>query len=248
MPRKPVRPNLTWTAGVDGCRGGWVVALVCFRGDGAHPVRGSLHLCASFADVLALRPRARMVALDMPIGLLERAAPGGRACDTAARALLGRPRASSVFSPPARAALDNRGYRDAMLRNGGGMSRQAYNILPRVREVDRAMSRSLQRRVVEVHPELVFAHLHGAAIPSPKRTPAGRAQRLACLQRVWGDPLPDPMEARIGLGRRNVAVDDILDACVLAHAARRISLGQGCRLPTGDPPCDARGLRMEIWF
>src|SRR5688500_13751621 len=70
MPRKPVRPNLTWTAGVDGCRGGWVVALVCFRGDGAHPVRGSLHLCASFADVLALRPRARMVALDMPIGLL----------------------------------------------------------------------------------------------------------------------------------------------------------------------------------
>jgi predicted RNase H-like nuclease len=102
--------------------------------------------------------------------------------------------------------------------------------------------------MVEVHPELVFAHLHGAAIPCSKRTAAGQAHRLECLQRVWGEVLPDPVQARVAFGRRNVAVDDILDACVLAHAARRIVLGQGQRLPPGVPPRDARGLRMEIWF
>jgi predicted RNase H-like nuclease len=237
-----------WTAGVDGCSGGWVVALACFAGAATQPACAEVRVCAAFAEVLALCPRPRIVAVDMPIGLLARAQPGGRSCDAAARALLGRPRASSVFSPPARAALQNEGYRDAMLRNGGGMSRQAYNILPRIREVDSAMTRALQRRVVEVHPELVFAQLAGRPMQAAKRSRAGQAERLACLRRAWGPALPEVERVRTELGRRRLAVDDILDACVLAHAAQRLRLGHACRLPAQEPPRDARGLRMEIWF
>jgi predicted RNase H-like nuclease len=236
----------SWTAGVDGCRGGWLVLFAGFTADGRAPVAGAAHLCASFAEVLALIPRASAIALDMPVGLLERAVPGGRECDRAARAALGRPRASSVFSPPARAALVNHGYRDAMRRNGAGMSKQAYNILPRIREVDAAMTAELQRRVFETHPELVFARIAGRPMRHGKRTAAGARERMKCLRAAWGGALPDPASVRTALGRAAVALDDVLDAAALAHAAWCIGRGEARRLPAL-PPVDARGLRMEVW-
>src|SRR4051812_40737033 len=83
-------------AGVDGCKAGWVVALTPDGGDGPT----SLHVVASFGDVLALRPVA--IAVDMPIGL---PAAGQRACDVAIREQLGV-RRSSVFPSPTRPMLD----------------------------------------------------------------------------------------------------------------------------------------------
>jgi predicted RNase H-like nuclease len=233
-------------AGVDGCRGGWLVVLAAFAHDSASPVAGAARLCRSFAEVLALRPRPVAMAIDMPIGLLERAEPGGRACDRAARAQLGLPRASSVFSPPARPALINAGYADAMRRNGAGLSKQAYNILPRIREVDEAITPALQRRAFETHPELVFARLAGHPLRHAKRTPAGFKERLACLRRAWGKALPDAEQVRAEVGRSAAALDDVLDACVLAHAAWCIHRGAARRLPE-IPGRDARGLRMEVW-
>jgi predicted RNase H-like nuclease len=47
--------------------------------------------------------------------------------------------------------------------------------------------------------------------------------------------------ARIGTGAK---ADDVLDACAVALAARDCA---GC-VPEGDPPCDAHGLPMQIWF
>src|SRR5262245_52012138 len=91
-----------WTAGVDGWRGGWLVVLAAAATPANRPLRMSTRLCAAFEQVLALPERPLSVAVDMPIGLLDRAAPGGRGCDRDARSALGRPRASSVFSPPTR--------------------------------------------------------------------------------------------------------------------------------------------------
>jgi predicted RNase H-like nuclease len=236
-----------WVAGVDGCRGGWVVASAGFVDDASVPDQIRFDLCASFATVLALTPAPLTLAVDMPIGLLECAQPGGRACDRAARARLGRPRASSVFSPPARAALACTDYADAMRRNGAGLSKQAYNLLPRIGELDAAITPELQRRVFEAHPELAFARLCGRPLAAAKRTPAGGRARLQLLRRIWGRVVPDPARVRIGLGRSRVAADDVLDACVLAEVAWRIRAGQATRLPP-QPQSDARGLRMEIWF
>jgi predicted RNase H-like nuclease len=241
-------PVATWTAGVDGCRTGWVVLLAGFRASDARPVQLAWRVCAHFDEVLALPERPVVIAVDMPIGLLERAAPGGRACDRAARGLLGRPRASSVFSPPTRPALVNDGYADAMARNGAGMSKEAYNILPKIRELDGLLTRHAQARVFEAHPELAFRALAGHPMRHNKKTPAGRRERLGWLRTVFGAAFSDPLRVRLELGAGKVALDDVIDAYVLAHAARRIQTGQASRLPQGPPPIDARGLRMEIWY
>jgi predicted RNase H-like nuclease len=83
-------------AGVDGCRAGWVAFKV------------ELPSLATSVDVVgiaeSLSRRADdllCLAIDIPIGLID----GSRACDKAARKLLGQPRGSSVFAAPCRAVL-----------------------------------------------------------------------------------------------------------------------------------------------
>jgi predicted RNase H-like nuclease len=59
-----------------------------------------------------------------------------------------------------------------------------------------------------------------------------------------GSTVDDLMHRGRALGAK---VDDVLDACVAAWTAERIARDEAKRLPC-DPPRDARGLRMEIWF
>ena len=54
-----------------------------------------------------LDPDFDALGIDTPIGLPDRAERGGRACDAAARRLLGPGRASSVFSAPVRATMSS---------------------------------------------------------------------------------------------------------------------------------------------
>lgn len=202
--------------GLDACRAGWV---------GVEQRERAPRLFPRFADALAAWPRAT-VAVDTPIGLMDEGS-GDRACDKLARAALG-PRRSSVFVPPLRKHLRARS-------RPAGVSAQAWGIAPRIREVDDAMTRGLQRRVVEAHPELAFAALAGAPMRHPKRTAAGARERVRALGLRRAPPVPT--------GAR---LDDVLDAWALAHEARRIALGVAQRYPER-PPRDARGLRMEIW-
>ncbi len=207
----------------------------------------SSRLCATFAEVLALPERPQSIAVDMPIGLLEQAAPGGRPCDREARAVLGRPRSSSVFSPPTRKALAARSYAEVATLNGAGMSKEAFNILPKIREVDALMDVQLQDTVVEAHPELAFTAFAGHPMRHSKRTPEGRRERLSLLRRVLGKACIDPVRVRVAHGLSRVSLDDVLDACALAVVADRCRRGLAQRLPQHEPQRDARGLRMEIW-
>lgn len=235
-----------WYAGVDGCRGGWFVLLLRCSEEAVEEVRH--RLCRSFNEVVELPERPQQVALDMPIGLLERARPGGRVCDQAARRLLG-PRKSSVFSPPARPALAAYpDYPRAVAANGGGISLPAWNILPRIREVDARMTPDLQQRIVECHPELAFLALAGQPMRHHKKRHEGRAERLVLLRQHFGGWLPDPQALRESYGRDKLAQDDVLDACALALTARRIQLGLGRCLPSDAVSVDAKGLRREICY
>ena len=65
---------------------------------------------------------------------------------------------------------------------------------------------------------------------------------------MFGAALPDPAGVRLRLGPRGLAIDDVIDALMLADVARRIHRHEAHRVPVGDPPLDAHGLRMEIWF
>jgi predicted RNase H-like nuclease len=237
---------MPWVAGVDGCRAGWIVVLLEQEQAPAVPQR-LVQLCTSFAEVLALTPVPTVIAIDIPIGLLDAPQSGGRPCDRQARRLLGQ-RASSVFSPPSRLILDATQY--AQVR-GYGMSRQAFGILPKIREVDRLMTPALQQRVYEAHPELAFRLLTGHPMRHNKKTPAGREERLRALAKAPGAPFRDlrPTLARMlqPFKRLQAAPDDLLDAYVLAWTARRIVQAQTHRVPV-HPEVDARGLRMEIWY
>ena len=229
-----------WTAGVDGCPAGWCVVYLAPQTQ--EPV---IRLCPDFDAVLTLRPRPNLIAIDIPIGLLDRRQVGGRECDRLARRRLPG-RASSVFSPPVRGLLGATRYSQV---RGHGLSIQAFGIMTKIREVDRLMSPGLQERVYEAHPELAFRSLAGAPMRHNKKTPAGREERLRALERLASfrtvRALLDTLAARYR--RSQVGLDDCLDACVLAWLAGRIGTGAAQRLPA-QPPLDAKGLRMEIWY
>jgi predicted RNase H-like nuclease len=145
-----------------------------------------------------------------------------------------------VFPTPARAVLGAIDHRDACERSattcGRKLSVQAFNLLPRIAELDRVMSPPLQARVAEAHPELAFARLAGAPMAHPKRTEQGRHERRAALARAGLADLPDSLPG--------AAADDIADAAVLALVAAAVVAGRAEHI--GDGARDARGLRMEI--
>lgn len=232
-------------AGVDGCRAGWVVVL-------AHPLardaqEHQVTICAKFDDVLTLLPTPTVSAVDIPIGLLAERQPGGRDCDRCARRLLGR-RASSVFTPPTRPLLDATHYDQVRTR---GLSIQAFNILPKIREVDRVMTPAWQQQVYEAHPELAFQALAGHPMQYRKKLVAGREERLRVLAQspslVFHGIRTAFEHVLRDCKRTHVAPDDVLDAYVLVWTALRIWRAQARRVPHV-PPYDARGLRMEIWY
>ena len=208
--------------GVDGCPGGWIGALV--TGSSV-----SWHLLPDAAAVLAVRADA--VGIDIPIGL---PAVGPRACDVAARALLGE-RRSSVFPAPVRAVLAASTYAEACAlsraASGKALSVQAWNLVRRIADVDRTLT--AHDRVVEVHPEVVFARLAGP-LP-PKKTLDGAARRTAAL-RTW---LPDGWPAP----PRPARTDDALDALACAWTAQRWLAGTAEVLGGGT---DDRGTPMRI--
>jgi len=235
------RPGTVY--GVDGCRGGWLCAALETRADHEVP-RLTFERFEGFDDCLAATD-GHVLVIDIPIGLLDTAVAGGRPCDRMARTALGWPRRNSVFSPPARPALQAAEYREAIQLNGQGLSRQAFGILPKIGEVDAALAPSHQTRVFEGHPEMSFMRLAGEPLTAPKRKPAGRSRRKTLLESALGVPI-DIDEVRTVLGRKNVAPDDLLDATVLAITGRTIRNRTALRAGAGER--DSRGLEMAIWY
>jgi predicted RNase H-like nuclease len=219
--------------GVDGARGGWVAVEVVGSSSTAQVLRW--HRLPAVTDVLALA--ADVVGIDMPIGLPDR---GRRAADLAAKSLLGaaHPR---VFLTPPRGVLAASDYDEAarlhrMLTDGLGLSIQTWNIVARIREVDRVAD---DPRLVEVHPELSFAKLGGSGALPSKKTAAGRAARL----QVLGGWLPPAALDGVPGG------DDGLDALACAWSALRWYAGTARtlpELPAGRVDRDARGRPMRI--
>jgi len=229
-------------AGVDGCPAGWYA--VHLPADG-QVIEGRVF--ARFADLLQACPAPACMAVDMPIGLGE---SGERACDQAARRLLG-PRASSVFAAPLRGVLGATSHAQASARRqaieGKGMSIQAYNILRKVEEVDAALraSAAQAQRVHEVHPEVCFMQMNGGQpLAHGKKSAEGRALRISLLAPHFADQAQRLLDE---FPRREVQADDVLDALACLWTARRLALARAISLPAA-PLHDACGLRMAIHY
>lgn len=251
-------------AGVDGCRGRWLVVRRRLEwpagsgppGDRAAP---SADLVDDLAPLIEELRRGRLAALavDMPIGLLDHHPRTG---DVEARRLLG-PRRASVFPTPVRPVLDHvvrhgadydEACRVSRAAAGVAPSRQAFNLLPAIAHLDGLVRPEDQDRLVEAHPELAFARLAGehadrppahphaavgaAPLPHPKRTPEGRALRRRLL--VAADERFGPL-----IDTSPLPPIDLLDAAALTITAGRVATGTERRL--GDQR-DHRGRRAEV--
>ncbi|UJX43308.1 DUF429 domain-containing protein [Xanthobacter sp. YC-JY1] len=243
-------------AGIDGCRGGWVVA----RWDG-----GSRLDLIRVARVEALfdAPDAPAIAcVDMPIGLPETGEIGGRSAERAVRPLLGA-RQSSVFAVPARAAvMAGMGPGDEKARFAAAcaaalahsspprkVSIQCFNLFPKIAELDELLLRraELRDRLIECHPEVSFRIMNGAPLELAKKVknrphPPGLDLRIGLLARA-GMPV-DLLQARTAAAL-GAGLDDLVDACACAVTAKRVFEGKALRFP--DPPeRDAFGLPVAI--
>jgi len=234
---------MVWVAGADGCRRGWFRAS---RETRTGELRFDVHEKPS--GLLRTAPSPRVLGIDIPIGLPDQ---GRRACDEAARGVLG-PRRSSVFAAPIRAALRAASREEAsritFARDGRRVSTQAWGIYPKVRSVDALLTVSpeARARIREVHPEVCFwAWNAGQPMPASKKTRAGRLRRRRHVEGWLGAGVV--AAARRLYARRDVADDDILDALAALWTATRIVAGQARTLPAV-PPVDSTGLRMEIVY
>ena len=225
--------------GVDGCADGWVAVI-----DGGRQL--AVAVVPNLAALLERVGDAAIIAIDVPVGLT---AVGARDCDLAARHLLRGPRARSVFPAPVRACLLARDYAGACAAHhradGRRLSRQTFGILPKIRDVDRLLSRDpqLQRRIREVHPEVSFARWNGGRPMAHRKTEhAGRIEREALIDATW----PGERERlRHAIRGCRCKPDDLNDAFAALWTARRMRDRKAVVLPAS-PPKDGRGLRMEI--
>ena len=237
--------NPSLVAGADGCRAGWVLVVV----DVERPRVQRCSTAPTFSELLLQTSDCAALGIDIPIGLPDRVARGGRAADRQARELLKPRRHASVFSTPPRAVLQARRYEEAnelhRANSEGkmGMSRQAYGILPKIAEVDDLMTPRIQQRVFEVHPELSFMELNGGApLEHGKSRAVGVLARMRLLSRVG--LIEGLEESADDLGK--AGLDDLLDATAAAWTAGRIIKEEAIRIPE-TAETDVRGIRMEIW-
>lgn len=231
-------------AGLDACPDGWIV--VAEEAGGALSAR----VARGFADAIRDLPGDAIVGVDIPIGLTDQ---GQRACDRAARKLLGRPRGSSVFAAPVRGVLGIREYREACDAHrridGRGMSRQSFAIMAKIEQVDavlRSGPASLRERVVEVHPEVAYCLWNGGRpMTHPKKTAAGRTERRRLIEATWPGVAGGLVRELDATGAR-YGVDDLYDALAALWTARRVREGTARTFPDDQSPRDAYGLRMAI--
>ncbi len=169
--------------GVDGCRSGWI-AVVADQAGELHAQRHD-----TIAELWQACRHARRILIDIRIGLLEDS-PGRRACDVAARELLG-PARNRVLWPPCRAALKAHNHTRASRINhqytGRGLSIQAWSIMAKIHEVDPFLRRKTGARPIirECHPELCFAALAGRPLTHTKRGPPASTSDWPSSPGIW---------------------------------------------------------------
>ena len=229
-------------AGVDSTPDGWSVV---FHESG----RLRVEKAAILSEIVGFGTELDIVAVDIPIGLLNAYESGGRACDRGARKLLGQ-RRSSVFPAPVRPVLRASSYEDACARsrasspNGMKISKQTYAIVPKIKQVDDLLQERPQLRDVvrEVHPEVCFCELAGQPMRYSKSKQPGRAEREQALHRCFPN-----FELLVRAGReKRLPRTDVLDAAVACWSALRLAVGKGRSLIEPIPQ-DATGLPMTIW-
>jgi len=234
--------------GVDGCRAGWI-AVASRPGE----TRPEARIFPRFADLVSGFGADAIIAVDMPIGLPDRIGGSGRGPEQAIRPHLGA-RRSSVFSIPARAAVEAETYQEAcdlaQLHSDPPkkVSKQAFFLFGKILEIDRLLQADvgLRSRIIECHPEFSFCRLNNMVpMRFPKKTggalnPDGMAERIdvLALHGIDSDLFANGPP-------RGAAMDDLVDASVNLVIAGRHARGLTENFPA-NPERDRHGILIAI--
>lgn len=231
--------------GVDGCKKGWFAVKLTDGLEWEVKVFEDINaLWAEFHD-------AAVILIDIPIGLKDEGL-NERECDVAARKLLGKKRASSVFRTPCRKAVHSPIDKASKINfnlTKRQLPLQTLNILSKIGEVDALLSKDKSARQVirEIHPEICFWALSGGRpIQYSKKRQEGFFERERILRSLYPKAEAIVNEALAAYRRNEVAKDDIVDALSAAVTAK-IGFNKLLTIPE-IPPVDSEGLRMEMVY
>ena len=232
--------------GVDGCKAGWFYAGITSRGECDFGVYKTL------PQLWQANRKNTLILVDIPIGLPWGENPS-RKCDSVARKALSPLRQNSIFSPPCRKTLSEASYEAACRVNqnvtGRKISRQAWNISEKIREVDNLLNAHPEtgNMIRECHPEVCFYVLNGGRpMAHYKKTAEGQKERLALLNSYFNKSGIIFKAAVDRFKRKDVAADDIVDA-IAAVVTAFLSKGDLISLPE-TPENDERGQPMEMVY
>jgi len=229
--------------GIDSCLKGWFLVSIDKNDNWDFSIFSNINLLwEEYQD-------SKLILIDMPIGL---PCSESRLCDLEARKIL-KKRGSCVFPAPTRQAINASDYESACKSNqeilGKKVSKQAWNISPKIKQVDLLMQKCEKARDIirESHPEICFWALAGGKVMSSnKKTEIGLQERLNVLQKLYPQSTNIFKSAVEHYKRIDLTKDDILDAIALAITATS-SREMLCTLPEY-PERDRKDLPMEIVY
>lgn len=232
--------------GIDGCRNGWIVAILD---------NGNLRIekYKTVLDIMREFPTADAYLIDMVIGLPERIEEAEKRPDKAAGRELGK-HGSTVFPIPCRQAImvdsndpqavvKMRELNRSVLEKS--LSSQSINIIPKIRELDKFLDdhREYKNVLCESHPELCFKRLNGRALMMKKKTAEGIEKRRIVLSKYLENEM---LEGILDRAKELCCMpDDIMDSVCLAVSAALKAHGM-CETIPEQPETDARGLMMQM--
>lgn len=210
-----MKNNQKYIVGIDGCKYGWIAVKI------GEDTQFSISKHSDFTSIFKEYPDAEKYLVDMVIGLADE--NHSREVEVLARQKLKPKRTSSVFTPPCRAAVYEKSYEAAKEKNiailGKSFSIQAWNIVPKMREVDEFILRNkdYKNRIFEAHPEVCFASLNNQ-IPMifKKKEKVGIEERINLLQSIFPKSKEIFEQGNTQFLKKEVKSDDLVDSLGLA--------------------------------
>lgn len=243
-----------WLAGVDGCKGGWVVAYGRLDGETQKP-----RFAKTIDKVIHSDERPAIIAIDVPIGLPKRSPVGGRGPENELRGIL-KGKASSVFRVPSRSAI-YAGLDDELnvvrsqyaaacaiarktSRDEMAFALQSFYIFDKIASVDMFLRSHTEciSFVYETHPELAFYYMNGCApvLPSKKSKEGIDARRRLLKEAGISQEVIDALPPK-GAKR-----DDAIDSLACLITARRTAKKLARCHPESDCK-DEYNLPISVW-
>jgi predicted RNase H-like nuclease len=226
-------------AGIDGSKGGWV----CVSGYENNFKELKFEKLKEFSDIKS--KDFNLVLVDIPIGLDIDLKNGGRIVDKLARKEL-LTNKSSIFNAPSRLVLGAKNYEEANKINktkGMGLSKQSWNLVKKIKEVDEFIRNSNKTIIFESHPEIIFQVMKKDKVSTKKKNDEGIIERRNLLEKNGFNKVF--LERNLSAKDSFYKKDDFIDACSLFWSANRAIAKTEIKIPN-DMVLDSEGIIMQI--